>query len=333
MHIKITDSETGNNKDSSGALVHYLDKEQRLLEDLQPAQWFNGISQNIPSNEVRRSLDNNIAKLGRDDAKFFLLNISPSQKEIAFLKEQYGDYAKEQLKAYAEKVMDEYARNFNRPGIENNKDLLWFGKLENHRYYSHKDKEVKNSTRQRGERKPGEQMHIQVIVSRKDITNKIKLSPMNKSRGKNVEHSKKLGQFDRALFINSGEKLFDQTFGFDRKLEETFEYAKTQKNGNLKERMALREEKARQQEQKQQRGRSKGSQEKAPEQKSYLRREPQTNYLKKEQEVKTYLPEPQPTNYLAIALGKTGPDVAPSVTRKRRRRKTKDQSQDQELSL
>jgi hypothetical protein len=330
MHIKITDSETGNNKGSSGALVHYLDKEQRLLNNLQPEQWFNGTHSDIPSNEVRRSLDNNISKLSRDDAKFFLLNISPSQKEITFLKEQYGDDAKAQLKAYAEKVMDEYARNFNRPGIESNKDLLWFGKLENHRYYSHKDKEVKNGTKKRGERKPGEQMHLQVIVSRKDITNKVKLSPMNKSRGKNVEHSKKLGQFDRALFINSGEQLFDRTFSFDRKLEETFEYAKTQKNGNLKERMALRQEKARQQ---QQGGQGKDSHEKATEQKSFLRQKPQTNYLKKEQEEKTYLPEPQPTNYLAIALCKTGPDVAPSVTRKKRRRTTKDLAQDQELTL
>jgi len=332
MHIKITDSETGNNKGGSGALVHYLDKEQRLLENLQPEQWFNGSSQNIPSNAVRRSLDNNIAKLSRDDAKFFLINISPSQKEITFLKEQYGDDAKAQFKAYAEKVMDEYAKNFNRPGIESNRDLMWFAKLENHRYYSHKDKEVQNGTKKRGERKPGEQMHIQVIVSRKDITNKVKLSPMNKSRGKNVEHSRKLGQFDRALFINSGEKLFDQTFGFDRKLEETFEYAKTQKNGNLKERMVMREEKARYQEQKQQQQSRQRPKEKAKQKESYLRREPKTNYLEKEQPAKAYLPAPQPTNYLAIALGHTGPDVAPSVSRKKKRSRINDRSQDQELT-
>ncbi|MCR8557002.1 molybdopterin-guanine dinucleotide biosynthesis protein MobB [Mucilaginibacter sp. BJC16-A38] len=324
MHIKISDSETGNNKGGSGALVHYLDKEQRLLDNLQPEHWFNGSRNQVSSTEVRRSLDNNIAKLSRDDAKFFLINISPSQKEIVFLKEQYGDDTQAQFKAYAAKVMDEYARNFNRPGIESNKDLLWFAKLENHRYYSHKDKEVKNGERKRGERKPGEQMHIQVIVSRKDISNKIKLSPMNKSRGRNVEHSKKLGQFDRAAFINSGEQLFDQTFGFDRKLEETFAYAKTQKNGNLKERMALREDKSKQQQQKDS---SKGK--------------AQTTNLSRETQIqqdhrdagKTYLPEQQPTNYLAIALGKTGPEVAPSVSRKKKRRRTKDQAQDQEITL
>lgn len=178
MYINITDSEKGNNKDGSGELVHYLDKENRLFDQLKPEDWFNGTTGNIPSHQVSRSLDNNIAKLSRDDAKFFLINISPSQKEITYLKERYGEeIAKEKLKEYAVKVMDEYARNFNRPGIESNRDLLWFAKLENHRYYTHKDPEVKNGTIKRGTVKPGEQMHIQVIVSRKDITNKIKLSP------------------------------------------------------------------------------------------------------------------------------------------------------------
>lgn len=326
MYINITDSDTGNNKGSSGQLVHYLDKENRLLELTQAEQWFNGTSANVPSHEVRRSLDNNIAKLSRDDAKFFLINISPSQKEIAFLKEQYGDDTKAQFKAYTAKVMDEYARNFNRPGIENNQDLLWYAKLESHRYYSHKDKEVKNGLKKRGERKPGEQMHIQVIVSRKDISNTIKLSPMNKSRGKNIEHSKKLGQFDRSQFANSGEKLFDLAFGFDRKLEETFAYAKTQKNGNLKERIVLRAEMNRQREERSKQQGQRQQQSKGKQQENYLHREPQAHYLEKEPTAKTYLQAPEPTNFLAIALGKTGPDIAPSVSRKKKRR-TKEQEQ------
>jgi Family of unknown function (DUF5712) len=139
--------------------------------------------------------------------------------------------------------MDEYARNFKRPGVESGKDLLWFGKLENYRYYSHKDPEVKQGFKKRGERKDGEQMHIQVIVSRKDITNKIKLSPMNNSKGRNTEHSKKMGQFDRSAFKSSGERVFDEKFGFERGLTETFRYANTQKKGGLDERIALQAEK------------------------------------------------------------------------------------------
>ncbi|WP_295795936.1 DUF5712 family protein [Mucilaginibacter sp.] len=244
MYINITDSETTDNKGGSSALVHYLDKENRINLAKQQEYWFNQERSNILSDEVRPAIDNNIAKLSKGDAKFFLVNISPSQKEITYLKEKYGeDCAKEQLKAYASSIMDEYARNFKRPGIESGKDLLWFGKLENYRYYSHKDPEVKQGLKKRGDRKEGEQMHVQVIVSRKDITNKIKLSPMNKSKGSNTEHSKKMGQFDRSAFKSSGERLFDDKFDFERGLTETFRYANAQKKGGLDERIALQAEK------------------------------------------------------------------------------------------
>lgn len=246
MFINITSSETGNNKGSSGQLVHYLDKENRLFDEASEL-WFNGNSDDIRSYKVKHALDNNIAKLCKDDSKFFLINISPSQKEIAFLKEEFGeDDIGQALKEFGVKIMDEYAKNFNRPGIESENDLLWFGKLENHRYYTHKDAEVKSGEKKRGEPKPGEQVHVQIIVSRKDITNVIKLSPMNKSRGSNIEHSKKLGQFNRAAFKESGEKLFDQYFGFDRGLKDTFRYANIQKNGTVEQKMELGKEQRKQ---------------------------------------------------------------------------------------
>lgn len=239
MFINISASETGNNKASSAQLVHYLDKENRLFPEQETEHWFNGKENQIDSYLVKRSIDRNIAKLSAHDAKFFLVNISPSQKEIAHLNMLEGKGAKEELKAFAIKIMDEYARNFHRPGIKSNEDLLWFGKLENHRYYSAKDREVKDGTVKRGDAKPGEQMHIQVIVSRKDMTNSIKLSPMNNSRGGNLEHSKKIGQFDRVAFKASGEKVFDEMFAFQRPINESFKYANTQKNGNLEERLAM----------------------------------------------------------------------------------------------
>ena len=84
-------------------------------------------------------------------------------------------------------------RIFKRNGIKSHEDLVWFSKLENDRYYSYNDPEVKQGLKKPGERKQGEQLHIQVSVSRKDATNTIKLSPMNTSRGRNEEHSKKWG--------------------------------------------------------------------------------------------------------------------------------------------
>lgn len=240
MFINITDNKEVANKGSSGGLVHYLEKENRLDHKQDPEYWFNGQQIGIEPYKVKAKIDANVAKLGRDDSKFFLVNISPSQKEIAFLKEQYGeDGAREQMKGFAVRVMDAYARNFNRDGVNSHEDLVWFAKLENHRYYSHKDPEVKQGLKQRGERKEGEQMHIQVIVSRKDATNKIKLSPMNTSRGKNAEHSKKMGQFDRVAFKQSGETLFDSLFSFDRQLKDTMAYANIHQNGNLAQREQL----------------------------------------------------------------------------------------------
>ena len=240
MFINISDSKEASNKGSSSTLVHYLEKENRFDKNKETEYWFNGREIKIDPYVAMQTIDNNIAKLGKADAKFFLVNISPSQKEIAFLREQYGDDGvKDQLKGFAVRVMDAYAQNFKREGINSNEDLVWFAKLENHRYYTYKDPEVKQGIKKRGERKPGEQMHVQVIVSRKDATNKIKLSPQNNSRGKNAEHSAKMGQFDRVAFKQSGERLFDDLFEFDRQLKDSMAYANTLKNGGLAEKINI----------------------------------------------------------------------------------------------
>ncbi|TCD18950.1 molybdopterin-guanine dinucleotide biosynthesis protein MobB [Pedobacter psychrodurus] len=245
MFINITTSETGDNKGSSGALVNYLEKENQMQiekgKGLEQENWFNGTGYEIRRQEVRMKIDGNIAKLGRIDSKFFLINISPSQKELAHLYEKYGkEGTKEKLKEFAVRVMDEYAKNFKRTGVNSHKDLLWYGKHENYRYYKHTDKEVKDGTRQKGERKDGRQDHIQIIVSRKDITNRIKLSPQNTSKGNNKVHSAKLGEFNRTAFKQSGESLFDAFFGFDRGLKDTLAYANTMKNGTAEQKMLMR---------------------------------------------------------------------------------------------
>jgi hypothetical protein len=240
MFINITASETGDNIGSSGALVNYLEKENHLQAEKgrgpDQENWFNGTSNQISRQEVRIKIDRNIARLSRNDAKFFLINVSPSQKELAYLHEKYGENgAKERFKAFTVKVMDEYARNFRRPGIDSHEDLLWYAKLENYRYYKYDDQEVKDGTKQKGERKDGRQMHIQIIVSRKDISNTIKLSPQNNSKGKNKAHSAKLGQFNRTAFKQSGESLFDEMFDFSRGLKDTLIYANTLKNGTAEQ--------------------------------------------------------------------------------------------------
>jgi len=298
MHLNITDSEKGNNKGSCAQLVYYLDKENRMKDQQVPELWFNGERTNIDSYEVKTHLDQNIAKLCRDEAKFFLLNISPSQKEVIYLKTTYGEAElKQRLKEYAVKVMDEYARNFNRTGVNSHQDLLWYGKVENYRYYSHKDKEVKSGLKKAGERKEGEQMHVQVIVSRKDISNKIKLSPMNNSNGKNKVHSKIVGEFNRSAFKASGERVFDQLFDFKRGLKETFEYANVQQNGSLEQRLEMQQRL------------------------DALDRQGKPVGLSLDSKV--YLPVAEPTRFLDLMLEKADYDPLVFRSEKRKRRKRK----------
>jgi hypothetical protein len=246
MHINISKSETGNNKGSSGQLVSYLEKENRIVQAQHPRRepeyWFNQESQQIQPYQVRYDIDHNIGRLSKDEAKFFLVNISPSEHELNFLKEEFGEEgARQQLKQYANTLMDEYAKNFKKENVQSNKDILYYGKVENHRYYTHKDLEVKQGLAQRGGQKPGEQMHVQIIVSRKDITDSIRLSPLNNSRGKNVAHSLKVGQFDRSAFKQAAEQTFDQKFDYDRELWETFKYANTLKHGSYEQKLEMRE--------------------------------------------------------------------------------------------
>lgn len=257
MHINISKSETGNNKGSSGALVNYLEKENKLLHEQNPERepeyWFNDESQEIQPYQVRYDIDHNIDRLSKDEAKFFLVNISPSEHELIFLKEEFGEEgARQQLKQYANKVMDEYAKNFKKANVKGKEDILYYGKLENNRYYTHKDEEVRQGLAKRGERKPGEQMHVQIIVSRKDITDSIRLSPLNNSRGKNVAHSLKVGQFNRVAFKEAAERTFDQSFDYDREPKETFIYANTLKNGDYEQKLEMKELEKQEQEQKRQ---------------------------------------------------------------------------------
>ncbi len=244
MHINITVGEIGNNKGSCAALVNYLEKENREKENglptLHPEYWFNEQSQHIQAYRVKMAIDKNIARLGGNDAKFYLLNISPSQKELAHLRERNPGFdLNTLLKSYAVKIMDEYARNFHRIGVNRANDLLWFGKIEKHRRYSYKDKEVKSGQRRKGELQPGDQWHIQIIISRKDKSNLIKLSPLNNSRGRNATHAQKMGQFDRKTFAMSGERIFDELFNYQRALSESFHFANTIKNGSQEDRMTI----------------------------------------------------------------------------------------------
>ncbi|WP_282085317.1 MobB family relaxase [Aquimarina algiphila] len=79
-----------------------------------------------------------------------------------------------------------------------------------------------------GMKKDGNQSHIHIIVSRKDASNALSLSPGSKYRasevvmnGKNVKRG-----FDRDSFFANAEKTFDRQFRYKRNYAETYQAKK-----------------------------------------------------------------------------------------------------------
>jgi hypothetical protein len=233
-HVNISRSSTGSNAGSCGQLVEYLEKENNLKADHKAELWFNQQREDLRPYEVRQAIDGNTAKLKQQEAKFYLVNISPSQQELQHI----GDDP-QRLKDYARRVMAEYAANFQK-GLGAD-DVKWYGKVEYNRGYKWNDPAVQQGQHQRGEAKTGHQMHVQIIVSRRDSQNQRLLSPLTNHRGqgKSERHGQQFGQFNRVAFKERSESVFDQQMSYRRELEDTFRYQNTMSNGTTQERAAM----------------------------------------------------------------------------------------------
>lgn len=225
MHIKIQGGGSGSyaNTGSSYGVVSYLRHEDKeLIEQDRPTEQFFSYGRDFVSPpEVVSSLDNNKAKLSRNDAKFFVLTISPSKEEIKAMS-GFKSSKSRVFKDYINReVMRLYADGF-RKGLGAD-DLLYFAKIHHTR-----------------DEKEGEQMHAHVIVSRKDKSNRIKLSPQTNHRG-NSKGAVRSG-FDRMIFFKEVERAFDRCFKFDREIKDSFEYKNTMKNGTIEDKIAMERE-------------------------------------------------------------------------------------------
>ena len=76
--------------------------------------------------------------------------------------------------------------------------------------------------------KAGNQSHIHIIVSRKDMSNSFSLSPGSKYKSSEVEFNGKLVKrgFDRDAFFSRAEQSFDRLFKYERNFVETYEARK-----------------------------------------------------------------------------------------------------------
>ncbi|NIJ46526.1 hypothetical protein FHR24_003015 [Wenyingzhuangia heitensis] len=257
------------NTGSSYSLVMYLEKENIELEkkldfsefQIKKQPFFNHERNDFNAIDVIDKIDNNKKKLGKEDAKYFAPTINFSQSELEHLskiasskvvKEISEFNTKEFLKynslikQYAKKVMDNYAVNFNRQdkGLKSGADLVYFGKVEHYRKFKGHDSEVKNGSYNSGNNKPGLNSHIHLVVSRKDITQKMKLSPLANEKhtiNRVINGNSYSIGFDRLKWIERNEAIFDKIFNYKRPLLEQFVNQNILKNGSPEQKHELNE--------------------------------------------------------------------------------------------
>ena len=225
MHIDFAPPSNGtyNNAGSSRQLANYLEHEdlERMEKGIYTEGFFNMTDDNIYKLKVIKDIDSNIGQLLKTDAKFYAIHVSPSEKELRVM----GNTELEQVEAMKRYIREvfipEYAKNFNKGLSE--ADIKFYGKIHFDR--SRSDNELN--------------MHCHLIVSRKDQSNKKKLSPL--TNHKNTKKGTVTGGFDRVNLFQRAEQGFNKLFGYNRPLAETFQYCNTIKNGSMSNKLKIQE--------------------------------------------------------------------------------------------
>lgn len=214
---------TYNNAGSSRRLANYLEHEdmERMEQGIYTDGFFNLTDDNIYKSQVIKEIDSNIGQLLNTDAKFYAMHVSPSEQELRTMGNTEQKQAETMKRYIREVVIPEYAKNFNK-GLSA-EDIKFYGKIHFSRDRSSNELN----------------MHCHLIVSRKDQSNKIKISPLTNHR--NTKKGAIKGGFDRVSLFQSVEKGFDRLFGYNRQLSETFEYCNTMKNGSITEQLKMQE--------------------------------------------------------------------------------------------
>ena len=226
MHIDFAPPSSGtyNNADSSRQLANYCEHEdlERMEKGIYTDGFFNLTDDDIYKSKVIKDIDTNIGQLLKTDAKFFAIHVSPSESELQAMGNTEQEKA-EAMKRYIREVfIPEYAKNFNKGLSE--EDIKFYGKIHFDRNRS--DNELN--------------MHCHLIVSRKDQTNKKKLSPL--TNHKNTKKGTVMGGFDRVNLFQQAEQGFDKLFGYNRQQSESFDFRNTMKNATISEQLELQEQ-------------------------------------------------------------------------------------------
>ena len=226
MHIDFAPPSNGiyNNAGSSRQLANYMEHEdfERMEKGIHTEGFFNLTDDNIYKSKVIKDIDSNIGQLMKTDAKFYAIHVSPSEKELRAMGNTEQEQAKAMKRYIREVFIPEYAKNFNKELSAS--DIKFYSKIHFDRNRS--DNELN--------------MHCHLIVSRKDQSNKKKLSPL--TNHKNTKNGIVKGGFDRVNLFQQAEQGFDKLFGYDRQQTESFDYQNVMKNGSISEQFELQEQ-------------------------------------------------------------------------------------------
>ena len=219
---------TYNNAGGCRQLANYLEHEdlERMEKGIYTEGFFNLTEENLYKVDVIERIDTNIGQFLKTDAKFYAIHVSPSEKELKTMGNTEQEQADAMKRYIREVFIPEYAKNFNK-GLSA-KDIKFYGKIHFDRNRS--DNELN--------------MHCHLIVSRKDQSNKKKLSPL--TNHKNTKKGAIKGGFDRTNLFQQAEIGFDKLFSYQRNLQETFVYCNTMKNGSIKDKLQIQEQELKQ---------------------------------------------------------------------------------------
>jgi len=216
MNVKIqgggggTYANTGSCRAVTGYLQHEDLERMKNGEEVQP--FFNNYRDYISAQEATYKIDNNKAKLSRTDAKFYVITVSPSDRELEKMGRTPQEQSEAMRKYIREDVMQHYAEGFGK-GL-NKEDMEYYAKI----HFERKGNDRND-------------MHVHIIVSRKDRSNTKKLSPKTNHTGKKNCGNVK-GGFDRTDFFRKCESSFDKRTGYERDPAQSFDYLNAMKNGS-----------------------------------------------------------------------------------------------------
>ena len=204
---------TLNLEDLNSQIYEYELQREKInlqLED-QTKTFFTSDFKNCTKEEATEIIDMQSKGLEKNDSKFFMLSIDPSEREIKHLLsdivpdveavKSYKDLSSleqkqlnDKLKDYTHSVMEEYAKEFDRTKKNGSKldrnDLIYVAKIENERKYSHTDKDVifnRNIDKEIRKVESSSVSNNEKELQKKELADQYKLTPSGKIIKENVQ--------------------------------------------------------------------------------------------------------------------------------------------------